>query len=48
MQTVGIIGGAGFIGNYVTQKFLTEGYAVKASDPGQHRKVRPPEHPRKG
>lgn len=31
MQTVGIIGGAGFIGSYVTQKFLTEGYAVKVS-----------------
>lgn len=29
MQTVGIIGGAGFIGSYVTQKFLTEGYTVK-------------------
>lgn len=35
MQTAGIIGGAGFIGSYVTQKFLAEGYAVKvsASDP---------------
>lgn len=31
MQTVGIIGGAGFIGSYVTQKFLAEGYAVKVS-----------------
>ncbi len=31
MQTVGIIGGAGFIGSYVTQKFLNEGYAVKVS-----------------
>ncbi len=36
MKTAGIIGGAGFIGSHVTQKFLTEGYAVKvsASDPG--------------
>lgn len=36
MKTVGIIGGAGFIGSYVTQKFLNEGYAVRvsASDPG--------------
>ena len=31
MQTVGIIGGAGFIGSYVTQKFLAEGYHVKVS-----------------
>jgi len=26
MKTVGIIGGAGFIGSYNTQKFLSEGY----------------------
>ena len=40
MQTVGILGGAGFIGSYVTQKFLTEGYAVKvsASDPANAEK----------
>ena len=31
MQTVGILGGAGFIGSYVTQKFLNEGYTVKVS-----------------
>ena len=31
MQTVGIIGGAGFIGSYVTQKFLAEGYNVRVS-----------------
>ena len=31
MYTVGIIGGAGFIGSYVTRKFLTEGYTVRVS-----------------
>lgn len=31
MQTVGIIGGAGFIGSYVTQQFLNNGYRVKVS-----------------
>lgn len=31
MTKVGIIGGAGFIGSYVTRKFLAEGYAVKVS-----------------
>ena len=31
MQTVGIIGGAGFIGSYVTQQFLQNGYRVKVS-----------------
>ena len=31
MQTVGIIGGAGFIGSYVTKKFLEENYQVKVS-----------------
>lgn len=31
MQTVGIIGGSGFIGSYVTKKFLAGGYAVKVS-----------------
>jgi dihydroflavonol-4-reductase len=31
MKTVGIIGGAGFIGSHVTQKFLAEGYQVKVS-----------------
>jgi dihydroflavonol-4-reductase len=40
MKTVGIIGGAGFIGSYVTQKFLAEGYAVKvsATDPAKTEK----------
>ena len=31
MPTVGIIGGAGFIGSYVTRKFLAEGYNVRVS-----------------
>jgi len=31
MRTVGIIGGSGFIGSYLTRKFLEEGYEVKAS-----------------
>ena len=31
MQTVGIIGGAGFIGSYVTKHFLENGYRVKVS-----------------
>ncbi len=31
MQTVGIIGGAGFIGSYVTKLFLEENYNVKVS-----------------
>ena len=31
MKTVGIIGGAGFIGSYVTQQFLANGYRVKVS-----------------
>lgn len=31
MKTVGIIGGAGFIGSHVTAKFLDEGYAVRVS-----------------
>jgi len=31
MKTVGIIGGAGFIGSYNTQKFLSQGYHVKVS-----------------
>lgn len=31
MKTVGIIGGAGFIGSYNTLKFLKEGYKVKVS-----------------
>ena len=31
MKTVGIIGGSGFIGSYITRKFLKEGYKVKAS-----------------
>lgn len=31
MKTVGIIGGAGYIGSYNTQKFLAEGFRVKVS-----------------
>ncbi len=31
MKTVGIIGGSGFIGSFITQKFLDEGYTVKVS-----------------
>ncbi|WP_317198437.1 NAD-dependent epimerase/dehydratase family protein [Salegentibacter lacus] len=31
MKTVGIIGGSGFIGSYITRKFLKEGYEVKVS-----------------
>jgi nucleoside-diphosphate-sugar epimerase len=31
MQTVGITGGAGFIGSYVTKQFLENGYQVKVS-----------------
>lgn len=31
MKTVGIIGGSGFIGSYITRKFLAEGYNVKVS-----------------
>lgn len=31
MKTVGIIGGAGFIGSHTTKKFLEEGYQVRVS-----------------
>ena len=31
MKTAGIIGGSGYIGSYVTQTFLKEGYKVKVS-----------------
>jgi len=31
MKRVGIIGGSGFIGSYITRKFLKEGYNVKVS-----------------
>lgn len=31
MQTAGIIGGAGFIGSYVTKQFLEKGFRVKVS-----------------
>ena len=31
MKTVGITGGAGFIGSYITKKFLDEGHKVKVS-----------------
>ena len=30
-RTVGVIGGAGFIGSHVTKKFLDEGYRVRVS-----------------
>lgn len=31
MKTIGVVGGAGFIGSYITKKFLKEGYRVKVS-----------------
>ena len=31
MKKVGIIGGAGFIGSYITREFLDNGYVVKVS-----------------
>lgn len=31
MKTVGIIGGAGYIGSHITKKFLREGYRVRVS-----------------
>lgn len=31
MKTIGIIGGAGFIGSHITRKFLSEGYRVRVS-----------------
>lgn len=31
MKTIGIIGGAGFIGSHVTRKFLSEGHRVRVS-----------------
>ena len=31
MKTVGIVGGSGFIGSFVTQKFLREHYKVRVS-----------------
>lgn len=37
MKKVGIIGGAGFIGSYITRKFLMEGYQVKVSVIDIHR-----------
>jgi hypothetical protein len=37
---VGIIGGAGFIGSYVTQKFLEEGYTVNVSTKNIRNKMR--------
>ena len=37
MKTVGIIGGAGFIGSYITRKFLEEGYDVKVSVTNIHK-----------
>lgn len=37
MKTVGIIGGAGFIGSYITRRFLKEDYMVKVSVTDIHR-----------
>ncbi|SKB62253.1 hypothetical protein SAMN05660776_2177 [Salegentibacter holothuriorum] len=37
METVGIIGGSGFIGSYITRKFLEEGYEVKVSVTNIHK-----------
>ncbi|MFO7719607.1 MAG: NAD-dependent epimerase/dehydratase family protein [Gillisia sp.] len=37
MKTAGIIGGSGFIGSYITRKFLAEGYDVKVSVTDIHR-----------
>ncbi|MDT0646309.1 NAD-dependent epimerase/dehydratase family protein [Zunongwangia sp. F260] len=37
MKTVGIIGGSGFIGSYITRKFLEEGYEVKVSVTSIHK-----------
>ena len=31
MKTIGIIGGSGFIGSYITKKFLSENYKVRVS-----------------
>ena len=31
MKKIGIIGGSGFIGSYITKKFLEEGFYVKVS-----------------
>ncbi len=31
MKRVGIIGGSGFIGSYITRQFLKKGYEVKVS-----------------
>ena len=31
MKKIGIIGGSGFIGSYITKKFLEEGYHLKVS-----------------
>jgi len=46
MKTAGIIGGSGYIGSYVTQKFLKEGYRVKVSarDISKKKKYRHLEH----
>ncbi len=42
MQTIGIIGGSGFIGSFITKKFLSEGYRVlvSATAPSQEEKYR--------
>lgn len=37
MKTLGIIGGSGFIGSYITRKFLEEGYQVKTSVTNIHK-----------
>ncbi|MEM8524796.1 MAG: NAD-dependent epimerase/dehydratase family protein [Bacteroidota bacterium] len=40
MKTIGIIGGAGFIGSYVTKQFLAAGYQVKVSATNIHQAER--------
>lgn len=40
MKTVGIIGGSGFIGSYITRKFLEEGYEVKVSVTDIHKSMK--------
>ncbi len=42
MKTAGIIGGSGYIGSYVTQKFLNQGYkvSVSATDISKKKKYR--------
>jgi nucleoside-diphosphate-sugar epimerase len=46
MQTVGIIGGAGFIGSYVTKQFLENGFRVKVSATDISKRKNTPTSPR--